>query len=67
MPDFKQKVEFENVSIIAETPLAALCVIDGAQYWIPQSQISDDSEIWHKGDDGKLIISEWIATEKKLI
>ena len=31
------------------------------------SQIDDDSEIWEdseKGEEGKLVISEWLATQK---
>ena len=67
MPEFRNKVEFESVLAVAETPLAILCRVDGAEHWIPQSQIDDDSEVWHKGDEGKLVISEWIATEKKLV
>ena len=67
MPDFKSKVAFDNVSIISETPNAILCVIDGVKYWIPLSQVDDDSEVWKSGEEGKLVISEWIANEKRLI
>ena len=67
MPEFRDKVEFENVLAVAETPLAVLCRIDEVEHWIPQSQIDANSEVWHKGDEGKLVISEWIALEKKLI
>ena len=40
---------------------------DGEEVWIPNSQIDDDSEIWEdseKGEEGKLVISEWLATQK---
>lgn len=40
---------------------------DGNEVWIPNSQIDDDSEIWEdseKGEEGKLVISEWLATKK---
>jgi len=67
MADFKNKVEIEGVFVKAETAKALLCVIDGKEHWIPQSQIDDDSEVWQKDDEGTLIISEWIATEKGLI
>jgi hypothetical protein len=67
MSEFKNKVEIEDVFIKAATPKALLCVIDGKEHWIPQSQIDDDSEVWQKDDVGKLVISEWIATEKGLI
>lgn len=37
---------------------------EGEEHWIPFSQIHDDSEIYEnakKGDQGKLVISEWLA------
>jgi len=37
---------------------------DGEEHWIPFSQIHDDSEIYEsskKDDEGKLVISEWLA------
>ena len=40
---------------------------DGEEVWIPNSQIDDDSDIWEdseKGEEGKLVISEWLATQK---
>jgi hypothetical protein len=60
-------VEFPDVTAIAQTDKALLCEIDGVQHWIPQSQISDDSEVYKKGDEGKLVITHWIAKEKGLI
>ena len=67
MPDFKNKVRFEDVTVIAETEKAILCNFgDGVEHWIPQSQIDDDSECWKLGDEGILIVSEWIAEQKKL-
>ena len=67
MPDFKNKVRFEDVTAIAETPLAIRVDFgDGVKEWIPQSCIDDDSEVWHEGDEGTLIVSEWIAEQKGL-
>jgi hypothetical protein len=40
---------------------------DGNEVWIPNSQIDDDSEIWEDSElkeEGKLVISEWLATQK---
>lgn len=67
MAEFKNKVEIEDVFVKASTSKALLCVIDSKEYWIPQSQVDDDSEVWKKDDFGILVISEWIATEKGLI
>lgn len=67
MPDFKNKVRFIDVTIIAETEKAVLCDFgSGIEYWIPQSHVDDESEIWHKGDEGVLVVSEWIAEQKGL-
>ena len=68
MPDFKDKIRFEDVTVIAEIEKAILCDFgDGVKHWIPQSQVDDNSEIWHKGDKGTLIVSEWITEQKKLL
>jgi hypothetical protein len=32
--------------------------------WIPRSQIEDDSEVYKKGTDGALIVSDWLAKQK---
>lgn len=59
--------EFQNVKCIKETAAALLCVIDGKEVWIPQSQVDDASEVYSVGDEGTLVITEWIATQKELI
>lgn len=48
------------------TAAALLCRIDGKDVWIPKSQIDDDSEVWQEGDEGRLVVSEWTAIEKRL-
>lgn len=58
---------FNDVSVDAETPKAILVTLDGEEHWIPKSQISDDSEVYTSGTEGKLIISTWIAKEKGLV
>lgn len=67
MSNFRDSVEIEDVTVVTETPAALLCEIDGAQTWIPKSQIDDDSEVYQAGTEGKLVISEWIAKEKGLV
>lgn len=59
-------VRIEDVRVEHATAKALLCVIDGDEVWIPQSQIDDDSEVWKAGDKGTLVISDWIATQKGL-
>ncbi len=67
MPEFESKVTFVDVVCLKQTTKALLCEINGKQVWIPHSQVDDDSEVYREGDEGKLIVSEWIANEKKLI
>lgn len=66
MPRFPQQHIIEDVTVIKETEKALLCLIDGEEIWIPQSQVDDDSEVWAGGDEGKLVISKWIAEQKEL-
>ncbi len=55
-----------DVEVVAETNKALCCKIDGKDHWFPKSQIEDETEVAKKGDKGKLVISDWIATEKGL-
>lgn len=59
-------VTFEDVKVIRDSGTAILCEVDGEEVWIPKSQIDDDSEVYKAGTDGKLIIPEWLATDKGL-
>lgn len=67
MPSFSHTASFEDAQVIDMTNLAIKVTIDGIPYWIPSSQIDDDSEVWQMGDEGTLILNEWIAKEKGLI
>jgi len=57
-------VRIDDVTCKRSTAKAILVEIDGDEYWIPQSQIDDDSEVWQEGDEGVLVITEWIAEQK---
>ena len=61
-----REVTIDNVFVKAETDRAILCDIDGDEHWIPKSQISDDSEVYQDGDEGDLVITEWLANQKGL-
>lgn len=62
-----ETVIFDGVEAIKETGLALLCRIDGAEVWMPKSQIADDSQVTEEGDHGVLVVTEWIAIEKGLV
>lgn len=67
MGEFKNKVRLDDVKCLKATDAAILVEINGEEHWIPQSQIDDDSEVWKKGDEGRLVISEWLAEKKGLV
>lgn len=60
-------ITFDEVHCLQDTDKAILCLIDDKEYWIPLSQVDSNSEVFQKDDFGDLIITEWIAKEKKLI
>ena len=60
------KVKFEDVRALRETTRAVLVSIDGDEYWVPKSQIDDDSEVWQDGQQGDLVVSEWWAAREGL-
>lgn len=64
-----KKCYIEGVECIAETDKALLCraAESGDQWWIPRSQIDEDSEVYDEGHVGLLVISEWIATQKGIV
>ena len=56
-------VAIENVHAIAGSAKAVLCIIEGEEHWIPKSQITDDSEVYERGHEGKLVITHWLAQQ----
>lgn len=59
-------VEFEDVEVLRSTDKAGHFLIDGEEYWIPWSQV-DDNSVDGDGEVGTLIITEWIAEQKGLV
>jgi len=62
-------VEFENARCIRKTDAAILVKLEteNEPVWFPQSTVDEDSEVWKAGDEGRLIVSESIATAKGLV
>ena len=60
--------EFDCVNVVATTDKALLCEIEGDEYWIPRSQINvDECDLEAAGDHGRLVITQWLAMQKKLL
>ncbi len=62
--------ETETVELQArclrETDAALLVEIDGEEHWLPKSCVADHSEVFEEGDDGILVVAEWVAKDRGL-
>jgi len=56
-----------DVICMRETDKALLCTIDGAEVWIPKSQLLAGNEVDARGCQGDLVIPRWLAIEKQLV
>lgn len=65
--DRDETAHFDDVTALAATDRAVLCEIHGQQYWVPQSQIHEDSEVWKRGDKGTLVVTQWWAEQRGLV
>ena len=62
----RKTVEFEDCECVKETEKAILVCIEGDDYWIPKSQVDDDSEVYEDDTNGTLVITEWFASKEGL-
>ena len=53
----------EDIEVIKETAKALLVDFEDESYWIPKSQVDDDSEVWKMGQKGDMIITHWITSQ----
>lgn len=58
-------VEFKGAKCVGETRKAIRVVLaDGTADWLPKHFVDDDSEVYKNGDEGTLVVSDWIAEQK---
>lgn len=50
---------YDDARGIAETERAIRVDIDGEEFWIPKKAVHEDSEVWHLGHEGTLVICDW--------
>lgn len=63
--DDDEPVTFDNVVCVAATHLAIRVVMpNGAVRWIPQSQVTADSEVYGLGHHGRLVVTGWFARKE---
>jgi hypothetical protein len=65
----KETVSFENVKCLQATDSAIRVKFADREdpMWIPQSQVADDSEVYGKGHEGRLILTLWICQQRDLV
>jgi len=58
----------DGVKVLRATERAILCRIpadngsdEPREVWVPQSQVTSDSEVWQSGDEGTLVVTHWWA------
>lgn len=62
-------VELEVEEVKAVTEKAILVIIEGSEYWLPKSQIHENSEMTEdveKGDSGDITVTTWWAEKENL-
>lgn len=69
LADYKDAVEIPDVVVLSESRKALLVRLPAGEEreeWIPKGQIMPHSPVQHDGESGTLIVTGWIAREKKL-
>ena len=66
MSTIKDEIVYDEryVKCLHATPKAILVLRKGKEVWIPQSAIHEDSEVYKKGDEGKLLVKMWWAEKE---
>lgn len=63
----EETFEVPEATVTAETEKAIRVrsrYLDDGEAWVPQSQVSDESEVWAKGDTGTLVVTTWFARQR---
>lgn len=63
-----EPVSVDGCTCLRETDKALLIEAEGSEFWVPKSQVHDDSEVFDAGKHatGVLVIPRWLAEEKGL-
>lgn len=59
--------KFLGARVVRATEKAILVEVselEGEEFWVPQSVVHDDSEVWKVGDEGTLVVEYWWARKK---
>lgn len=58
-------VRIDGVTCTMVTDKAARVRVRNREYWVPQSAIHADSEVWKRGDSGTLVVAHWWAARNQ--
>ena len=64
--DTEDAVAIADCKAVGETAAALRVLVRGESKWVPKSQITDDSEVYETGHEGKLVITGWFANKEGL-
>jgi hypothetical protein len=62
-----EQVELPNAKCIGATDKAIRVEVNDRVFWIPQSQVTADSEVYRIGDEGTLVVTGWFARKEGLV
>jgi hypothetical protein len=55
---------FEDAEILHITDNGGVKVkLDSGEHWLPQKAIHENSEVYQKGDTGKLVVCQWFLNK----
>jgi len=56
-------VSMGQAEVLRESDMAILVRIDDKEFWVPKSQVHDNSEAFDLSNEGELIVTYWWAHE----
>lgn len=65
-PRSNETVTVRDAQCIRQTERAICVRIGKRELWVPQSVVDDDSEVYARGDHGKLVVAAWFAEKEGL-
>ena len=60
----REPYRIDHVKAVRQLDKSLLVLVAGKKVVIPQSLIDADSEVWREGDQGTLVIPEWLAIDR---
>lgn len=65
--DGNEMVGIDDVLVVRELERSIVVQYEGEELIIPKSQIGIDSEVQGEGDEGRLVIPQWLAEDRGML